>query len=267
MKKGKQEQNNFNNDFNFNFNDEMTVNGFLNAISEIEYPQYLLDAVSTVQEWLRDLTVGVDDEIDNEIDNENEVDNEIEINNENEFDDNDDEDVKIGFEDEDIEVEVELEGDPVEFLRKIFDDDDFEEIDIDEKMTELFKKIDEIDDKVDVLPNTHKPVGNKDAIVISVLASECEGGLRMAIDYAAVFNRKKCKRIWIISDTFIFDEAARFAEHIDALEKQGISMRFILVNPWGWVELPLSRASAAKKQFTWHGVSPLRDNSDKLNGD
>ncbi len=104
-------------------------------------------------------------------------------------------------------------------------------------------------------------------MIISVLAPDCEGGLRTAIDYAAVFNRKKCKRVWIISDAFVFDNAAHFSGHINALEKQGISVRFILVNPWGWVELPLSRASASRKQFTWRSTASRCDKGDKLNGD
>ena len=43
-----------------------------------------------------------------------------------------------------------------------------------------------------------------------------------------------------MSDTFIFDDVVRYAAHVDALTEQGVTLRFILVTPWGWVELPLN---------------------------
>ena len=40
----------------------MTVNSFLDAISEIEYPKYILEAIDAIQEWLRGLAVNIEEE-------------------------------------------------------------------------------------------------------------------------------------------------------------------------------------------------------------
>ncbi|MBR0097129.1 MAG: hypothetical protein IJP88_08095, partial [Synergistaceae bacterium] len=55
-------ENNFNiNSINFN-DEDMTVNSFLDAISEIEYPKYILEAIDVIQEWLRGLAVNIEEE-------------------------------------------------------------------------------------------------------------------------------------------------------------------------------------------------------------
>ena len=248
-----------NNNFNIDFNDEdMTVNSLLDAISEIEYPKYLLDAVAAIQEWLRGLAVNIEEE--SELDELDEL----------EPDDNNKLKEQKASEAAESEELEEPDDEFMEFLKRMFDGDEPEPAEMEESLEALFEKIDSIDNNVDVIPNTHKPDGNKDAMIINVLSPESDGGLRTAIDYAAVFNRKKCKRVWILSDSFVFDDAAHFAGHINALEKQGITIRFILINPWGWVELPLSRASALRKQIVWRGdnnISRLGKNGLNLTGD
>ena len=245
-----------NNNFNIDFNDEdMTVNSLLDAISEIEYPKYLLDAVAAIQEWLRGLAVNIEeasvlDDDNNKSSGAAEPDNKL--------------DDKLEKLDDD---ELELDDDELmEFFNRIFDSDEPEQSELEDSLEDLFEKIDAIDENVDVIPNTRKPAGNKDAMIINLLSPESDGGLRTAIDYAAVFNRSKCKRVWILSDSFVFDDAAHFAGHINALEQQGINIRFILINPWGWVELPLSRASALRKQIVWRGNS-CGKNDLNLTGD
>ena len=114
----------------------------------------------------------------------------------------------------------------------------------------LFSRLDDLRELADILPGRQEPEGKPDTIVVSITPPDYESGLRAAIDYAAVFNRPKCKRIWIISDTFIFNDIIKFSPHVDALSEQGITMRFILVTPWGWVELPLSGKMASKQQFS-----------------
>ena len=239
------------NNFNINFNDEdMTVNSFLDAISEIEYPKYILEAIDVIQEWLRGLAVNIEEE--SALDDDPELKPEAEAKNlDLDIDDKDDED------EDDFEHDEEF----MEFLKHVFGSDESESSEMEESLEALFERIDAIDENVDVIPNTHKPAGNKDAMIINILSPESDGGLRTAIDYAGVFNRKKCERVWILSDSFVFDDAAHFTGHITALEKQGITIRFILVNPWGWVELPLSRASAQRKQIVWRG-----DNNNSRRG-
>ena len=241
------------NNFNINFNDEdMTVNSFLDAISEIEYPKYILEAIDVIQEWLRGLAVNIEEE--SALDDEPELKPEAEAKNL---------DLDLDIDDKDNGDEDDFEHDEefMEFLKHVFGSDESESSEMEESLEALFERIDAIDENVDVIPNTHKPAGNKDAMIINILSPESDGGLRTAIDYAGVFNRKKCERVWILSDSFVFDDAAHFTGHITALEKQGITIRFILVNPWGWVELPLSRASAQRKQIVWRG-----DNNNSRRG-
>lgn len=241
------------NNFNINFNDEdMTVNSFLDAISEIEYPKYILEAIDVIQEWLRGLAVNIEEE--SALDDEPELKPEAEAKSL---------ELDLDIDDKDNEDEDDFEHDEefMEFLKHVFGSDESESSEMEESLEALFERIDAIDENVDVIPNTHKPAGNKDAMIINILSPESDGGLRTAIDYAGVFNRKKCERVWILSDSFVFDDAAHFTGHITALEKQGITIRFILVNPWGWVELPLSRASAQRKQIVWRG-----DNNNSRRG-
>ena len=116
---------------------------------------------------------------------------------------------------------------------------------------DLLYSLTDLEEFTDVLPNIKTPEGKADTIVISIAPPDYESGLRTAIDYAAVFNRSKTKRVWIIGNTFVFDEIIKFTHHVDALAAQGITLRYILVTPWGWVELPLSGAMVSKNQFVW----------------
>ena len=124
--------------------------------------------------------------------------------------------------------------------------------DEDDGIAGLFNRLKNIEAFADVVPNTRVPEGKPDALIISIAPPDFESGIRTAIDYAAVFNRNKCRRVWIISDTFAFDEVVRFVPHVDALAEQGIMLRYILVTPWGWVEMPLSGNMASRHKFLWH---------------
>ena len=178
---------------------EFTVNELLSAMSENEYPQYILDAVSRVQEWMNDVT-------ENDNDSDDDIFSAI-------FGEN--------YDDGNTGIEA------------------------------LIERLNDIGEYADIIPNTRTPEGKSDALIISITPPEYESGLRSAIDYAAVFNRSTCKRVWIISDTFILDDVMKYSAHVDALSEQGISLRYILVTPWGWVELPLSGMTASKHTFLW----------------
>ena len=182
--------------------DKITVNDLLAAINDTEYPQYILEAVAKVQEWMHDMTEKSDDSNDNE-----------------------------------------------DILSSIFgsalDDED-------SGIEGLFDRLSSVEDFADVVPNLKAPAGKPDTLIISITPPDFDSGIRTAIDYAAVFNRTNCKRVWIISDTFIFDEVIKFVPHVDALAEQGIILRYILVTPWGWVEMPLSGSAMSKHKFLWH---------------
>lgn len=128
---------------------------------------------------------------------------------------------------------------------------DEEEEEDGEELNDLFAKLKGLEDFADVVPNLGKGSGKPDTLIISLGSDDYESGIRSAIDHAAIFNRPHCKRVWIISDNFIFGDTVKFIPHVDALTEQGITLRFILVTAWGWVELPLSETSATKSQFLW----------------
>ncbi|MBQ9565501.1 MAG: hypothetical protein IJU98_07945 [Synergistaceae bacterium] len=189
--------------------DGLTIGDLLSAISETEYPQYILDALEQIQDWMR----------------------------------------------ETVNAPAAQGMDPFTALFEYEGGDEEEG----EGIEGLFARLAPLEKHVDLIPNSRRPEGREDVVVVSVMSSDYENGLRTAIDYAALFNRPQCRRVWILSDTFAFDDVARYAAHVDALCNQGISLRFILVTPWGWVELPLSGAMATKQQFTWRSPSAKDD--------
>ena len=146
-----------------------------------------------------------------------------------------------------------------EIFDECFDDEEVSGVD------ELLKQLgtDTIEKFADVIPSTKKPDGKPDILIVSLSPSDYENGIRTAIDYAAVFNRPTCRRVWIISDNFVLDEIFRFVPHVDALAEQGITLRFILVTPWGWVELPLSGSTVSKHQFLWQTCSEKEKETEK----
>ena len=182
---------------------EIMMSDFLSAISETEYPEYIIKAVETVRQWMDEA-----------------------VNNEN--------------------PRPKIPDIFSEFFGQDFDDDAPGSIE------DLYRRLEEtIADYADLMPASKTTGGKSDTIIISLAPPDYEGGLRAAIDSAAIFNRGNCRRVWIISDTFVLGEVVNFVPHVDALAEQGITLRFLLVTPWGWVELPLSSASASKQNFQW----------------
>ena len=186
---------------------KIMMSDLLSAISESEYPDFILNAVEQVQEWMKEM----------------------------------------------ITPETERD-DEADMFRALFQFDEEEE----DNISKLISRLEGVKEYADVIPNMDMPDGKPDTVIVSITPPDYESGLRTAIDYAAVFNRENCKRVWIISDTFIFDEAAKFIHHVDALNEQGITLRYILVTPWGWVELPLSANMASKQSFLFQTEASKR---------
>ncbi|MBQ3455469.1 MAG: hypothetical protein IJG36_03440 [Synergistaceae bacterium] len=191
---------------------EIMVSELLSAISESEYPQYILDAVATVQEWMNDIIGNGNDS---------------------------DEDIFQLLASGNFEEEVGIES--------------------------LIERLEYTSKCIDILPNTKAQEGRPDVVVLSLSAPDYECGLRAAIDYAAVFSRETCRRVWVISDAYILDEAMKYAPHVDALLEQGISLRYILVTPWGWVELPLSGKTDSKRAFLWRNDGMTEEKRGRKN--
>ncbi|MDR3230450.1 MAG: hypothetical protein LBT65_03345 [Synergistaceae bacterium] len=185
---------------------DLTVKGLLSAISETEYPQYILDAIAKIQNWMLNT----------------------------------------------VNAPGEQGMDPVTAM---FEDGG------DMDMDKLFDELEVLEQYVDLIPNTRRPEGRPDVVVVSVNPPDYESGVRTAIDYAALFNRQHCKRVWVVSDSFIFGDNMRYAAHVNALAEQGIVLRFILITPWGWVEIPLSGEIASSQQFLWHNTLKETENN------
>ena len=182
---------------------EMMMSELLSAISETEYPAYILEAAKIVQEWMNDAV------------------------NRNKHD---------------------AEAEPLDIFAEFFGQDLTDDTG---SIEDLYSRLNSLEEFADVIPNSKKSGEKSDTIIISLAPPDYEGGLRAAIDHAAIFNRGKCHRVWIFSDSFNLDDVVRFIPHVDALIEQGISLRFLLITPWGWVELPLSGSTVSRQQFLW----------------
>ena len=128
----------------------------------------------------------------------------------------------------------------------------------------LLNSLEWVDEYADLLPNIKRPFGNEDVVALHIGPADFEDSLRMAIDYAALFNRGVSRRVWLISDTFIIGDVYRYISHIRALNRQGIAFRFLLVTPWGWTEIPLAADSAPSSRIAWKnnrkgGTAPGED--------
>lgn len=116
----------------------------------------------------------------------------------------------------------------------------------------LFTQLEWVDEYADLLPNLKRPSGHEDVIVLNVGPTDFEDSLRMAIDYASLFNRKLCRRVWMVSDTFIIGDIYRYLSHIRALGAQGVVFRFLHITPWGWAEIPLAADGSASNRISWN---------------
>ena len=182
---------------------EMMMSELLSAISETEYPTYIIEAAKIVQEWMNDAINK----------NKNELNSEIR-----------------------------------DIFSEVFGPDFSDETG---SLDDLYSRLSKLEEFADFIPKNKKSGDKSDTIIISLSSPDYEGGLRAAIDHAAIFSRGKCRRVWIISDSFILDDVVRFIPHVDALAEQEISLRYLLVTPWGWVELPLSVRATTTQQFLW----------------
>jgi hypothetical protein len=127
--------------------------------------------------------------------------------------------------------------------------DDFFQSYADRKIADpenLFGQLEWMEQYADVLPAPYSPAGHKDVVVLCVGPIDFDEGMRMTVDHAALFGRATCKRVWLVSDSWMIGEVARYVQHIKALEMYGVELRFLLVTPWGWVEIPLGSDGTEK---------------------
>jgi hypothetical protein len=126
-------------------------------------------------------------------------------------------------------------------------------------MDGLAGRLEWLESKADLLPSAEGPQGRDEAVVLCLGPIDFEEGMRLAVDHAALFGRGYCKRVWLIGDSWHLGEVTHYIPHVKALAAQGAELRFLLVTPWGWTEIPVGAPAQAKgSPWKWEGKNHLR---------
>lgn len=107
----------------------------------------------------------------------------------------------------------------------------------------LFNRLEQVSPYIDIVPAFKEIRGTEDAVILSVGSIVLDEGMRMMVDHAALFAAGMVKRLWVVSDTWLIGDLLSYLPHIKALRRRGIELRFFLVTPWGYSEIPWSRAN------------------------
>jgi len=126
----------------------------------------------------------------------------------------------------------------------------------------LFTRLEWLEKHADVLPGPNAPSGHEDVAVLCLGPYDFDEGMRMAVDYAALFGREHCRRVWMISDSWVVGEVMRYVQHFTALASNGVEVRFLLVTPWGWTEIPVAVETGNRKNLHWNPRA--REDQDSL---
>ena len=127
----------------------------------------------------------------------------------------------------------------------------------------LFSRMEWVAPYADAIPAMRELSGHEDVVVFSVGSIILDDAFRMLVDHAALFARDTCKRVWLISDTWVIGDVALYTPHIYALRAQGIELHFILVTPWGWSAVPWEEPTERGQRLLWKnekGRPPLGQN-------
>lgn len=115
----------------------------------------------------------------------------------------------------------------------------------------FFNSIDWVNAYADVIPSMRELQGREDAVIFSLGPIIQDEAFRMMIDHAALFGRGTCKRVWLISDTWVIGDVVAYMPHLQALNNQGVTIHFVLVTPWGWTTIPWNETSEPGNMLTW----------------
>jgi hypothetical protein len=105
----------------------------------------------------------------------------------------------------------------------------------------LFSQLEWAGRYADLVPALKESGGHEDVVILSIGPILLDEGMRMMVDHAALFASETCRRIWIISDTWIIGDILSYIPHIKALLARGMQLHFLLVTPWGYSEIPWTR--------------------------
>jgi hypothetical protein len=102
----------------------------------------------------------------------------------------------------------------------------------------LFSQLDWANSYADLLPSVKGVPHQEEALVLSVGPIILDEGLRMLVDHAALFASNVCRRVWMVSDTWVISDVIAYIPHLKALRERGVQIHFMLVTPWNYVEIP-----------------------------
>jgi hypothetical protein len=111
----------------------------------------------------------------------------------------------------------------------------------------LFSQIEWASSYADVLPTLKGEPRKDEALILSVGPIILDEGLRMLVDHAALFARDICRKIWVVSDTWIIGDVLPYMPHIKALRDRGVIIHFMLVTPWNYTEIPWNNVVGDRK--------------------
>lgn len=104
---------------------------------------------------------------------------------------------------------------------------------------QLYGTLNWLEDWLVLLPSQSRPPLREEALVLGLGEANLDDIMRLAVDYGLIFARERCRRIWIVSDCWIPFDVNLYSDHLRALAAAGLSLRFLMVTPWGWLELPV----------------------------
>ncbi|MDR1138064.1 MAG: hypothetical protein LBK91_07055 [Synergistaceae bacterium] len=111
----------------------------------------------------------------------------------------------------------------------------------------LFSRVEWVSAYADIIPILKGAPKMEDVLVLSVGPIILDEGLRMMVDHAALFAGEVCKRVWFVSDTWVIGDVLTYVPHLRALRGRGIEIRFMLVTPWSYCEIPWNNVTGERK--------------------
>ncbi len=184
---------------------EWTIEKVLKAMEGPDYPDFLLELVCQIQEWMESALSG--------------------------------------------EALAPVDEGFLSYGERVFQGD----------MDGLTARLEWLGNRADLLPSVESPQGCPEAVVLCLGPIDFEEGLRLAVDHGALFGRPNCKRIWLVGDSWHLGEVIHYIPHVKALAAQGVELRFLLVTPWGWTEVPVGAPRETEgTPWKWEGKNHLR---------
>jgi len=127
----------------------------------------------------------------------------------------------------------------------------------------LLEQLAWIKEYADLITPEIEECNREEAVILSFTPIDNDEAIRWAVDHAALFARGICRRIWILGENWDLSEVLQYSKHIKALAKIGVSIRFLLLTPWGWTEVPLFKEISGdeKRGLLWKERHKKRNNN------